>query len=308
MNVAEAYIKFKGQLVILISGLSGSGITTLGKSISRDFKIPLINTKEFCKKDYNEKIVLQSNNREITNWYSDDIYDWEGINKKYTETVKSKKCVVLVGTVLPDDKLSSSITPDMHLHIKLTKQNILKKREKYNVKHNIKPDVDEHLIFNTLEYPYYLDTLKKTKISKFINANELVELEQKKYDDKIYDEAFDYIIFQITKYLNSPEKGVAPPIAHKAEKSVDKITEKPVVDTVKTEEETEETEETEEAEETEETEEAEEEEELSSLSEDFNLSTSSVHDSTPWIWRPIGPRGVSYRAPDIDSYRDKTVT
>ena len=34
MNIVEAYIKFKGQLLIFVSGLSGCGKSTIGKKIA----------------------------------------------------------------------------------------------------------------------------------------------------------------------------------------------------------------------------------------------------------------------------------
>ena len=37
VNVVEAYIKLNSQLIILISGFSGSGKTLLAKNIEKDF-------------------------------------------------------------------------------------------------------------------------------------------------------------------------------------------------------------------------------------------------------------------------------
>src|ERR1700744_4276816 len=125
MNVIEAYIKFKGQLVILVSGLSGSGISVLAKNISRDFEIPLIHTKDYCKKDYNVTAKIR-NDVEIINWDTDDVYDWEKLNNKIKEVLELqgkenelKKGIVVVGTVFPNGKINIPI--DYHLHIKLSK-------------------------------------------------------------------------------------------------------------------------------------------------------------------------------------------
>ena len=50
MNYIEAYIKFKGQLVVFISGLSGCGKTKISKKISNSFKIKLIDQNKYYKK------------------------------------------------------------------------------------------------------------------------------------------------------------------------------------------------------------------------------------------------------------------
>lgn len=50
MNVVEAYIKFRGQLVVLVSGLSGSGKTEIARNIERDFKLKFINLNDYYKK------------------------------------------------------------------------------------------------------------------------------------------------------------------------------------------------------------------------------------------------------------------
>jgi uridine kinase len=42
MNVAEVYNKYNTQLIIIISGLSGSGKTELANNISKLFKIKMI--------------------------------------------------------------------------------------------------------------------------------------------------------------------------------------------------------------------------------------------------------------------------
>ena len=58
MNIIEAYIKFNSQLIILISGFSGSGKTLLGRNIQRDFKLQFINLNDYYKENYNNIHLL----------------------------------------------------------------------------------------------------------------------------------------------------------------------------------------------------------------------------------------------------------
>jgi hypothetical protein len=204
MNVIEAYIKFKGQLIILVSGMSGSGISVLGGNISRDFKIPFIDIKKLCHTESKVKAKLP-NQEEIDSWDHDGIYDWDKLN----EEMKDKKSAVIAGTIFPKDKLK--FKPDFHIHIKLSKQNILKRREQYTETHKTEfcgsdkyHDKDMmHMIFNNVSFPYYLDVMQRSEITKYINANNYIEFDKDKYNDKIYDDAFDYLIAQITKYLDN---------------------------------------------------------------------------------------------------------
>lgn len=206
MNIVEAYIKLKKQLIILISGISGTGKTKLAKNISNLFKLKFINLNQYCNKDYNATIKLGSG-IEVINWYSDDIYDWDKFNEDVNKNYSSG--IVIAGVAFPKDKIK--FTPDFHLQIKLSKQNLIKRRDEYLDEHNedcqeIGRNIDksiENIIFNQLTFPYYLDVTSRSIITKFINANEYSELNNLEYDEKLYDEAFDYLIKQIERILYS---------------------------------------------------------------------------------------------------------
>ena len=51
MNIVEKYAEINGGILILISGLSGTGKTKLAKNIARDFKIDIINENKYCDKN-----------------------------------------------------------------------------------------------------------------------------------------------------------------------------------------------------------------------------------------------------------------
>lgn len=201
MNIIEAYIKFKHKLIIIISGMSGSGKTKLAKNISKLFKLNLINLNNYCNKNYNVMGKLP-NGKNVINWDSDNIYNWD----KFNEDVKNiySQGVIITGISFTKEKIK--FNPDFHIHIKLSKQNLFNKRKDYIEEHmeecknesRITDSNLELIIFNTFTYPYYLYIMNNSNITKYINAN---NLNDNNYDDKLYDETFDYLINQIEKKL-----------------------------------------------------------------------------------------------------------
>jgi cytidylate kinase len=194
-NIVDVYKENNEQLIILISGLSGSGKSSLGENISRDFKIELLNTNKFYIKDYNEKYQLP-NGKEVINYDQDNAFDWDSMNNEINK--KKKDGIVVIGSVFPTDKLN--FKPDFHVHLKISKQLLKDNRMKYIEKHQEKNfDTEtETLRINILTYPYYLNTLKRMKMDKFIDVTELNE-------DEIYDIVFDSIINYIKNNVYDPK-------------------------------------------------------------------------------------------------------
>lgn len=202
MNIVEAYIKFNKRLIILISGLSGSNKTQLAQYIHEDFKITMVNIEKFCKKDFN-KLVKVNNNVTINDWDDIESYDWDSINKIVDK--HSSNGVIVVGQYLPQSKLK--FTPDYHIHIKISKQDLINHRIKF-IKENptkckelfqyINTPIF-HTIINKITYPHYLEYLNDSKIDKFINAKDLTFYH-------IYDQATDYIFNKIGIFLNNYRK------------------------------------------------------------------------------------------------------
>jgi hypothetical protein len=99
---------------------------------------------------------------------------------------------------------------DFHIHIKLSKQNILKRRLEF-IKENEQQckelgrnveKKNELFVFNQYTFPYYLDTRdNKSTINYYINANNYVDTKEQ-YDDKVYDDAFDYLMNSIQRFMD----------------------------------------------------------------------------------------------------------
>jgi adenylate kinase family enzyme len=203
MNVLEAYIKYKKQFIILVSGFSGSGKTLLAKNIERDFKVKYINLNNYYKEDYNVTMEMKTEEGSVNvvDWDNPDAIDWDKFNKDVEELIEKKEGVVISGFGFYDDKIK--FKPDMHIHIKISKDKLLENRHKFleeNEGHKLNELKDTKLelqILNRMSYPHYIKSIAGTgngKIHKFINASEMD-------NDKIYDSSFEYIIDRIEKFL-----------------------------------------------------------------------------------------------------------
>lgn len=193
MNVVDAYLKKKLQLIILISGFSGSGKTLLARQIERDFKLKFINLNLYLKEDYS-KTVEVTESLKLIDWDSPDAVDWEKFNKDINEN--KDKGVVVSGFGFLADKLE--FKPDFHIHLKISKEQLMKNRKEFleenkdNKLNEISDEKIQLLILNKISYPHYLKYLDGLKIDKFLLSTE-------KTPDTIYDETFDYLIGEIEK-------------------------------------------------------------------------------------------------------------
>lgn len=199
MNIIEAYIKFKKQLLIFISGLPGCGKLSLAKNIAKDFNLKLIDQTDYYKQDYDEKSTLPDGTF-VINWYSDNAIDWDKLNDDIEKFKKDG--LIVVGISLLEDKIKSTV--DFHMHLNISKQVCMEKRkefleknkdkDKYHQEYKLIGTPLEKVIMNQFIYQYYLDSTKKSKINKFINITEM-------NDFQVYDDAFNKIIAFITEYL-----------------------------------------------------------------------------------------------------------
>ena len=193
VNIIEKYIQNKNQLIILISGFSGSGKTLLAKNIERDFKISFLNLNDFYKKDY-INIVDLGNDIKVNDWDNPESIDWKSFNSK----VKELKTVVVSGFGFPNDRIE--FKPDFHIYLRISKQKLIENRHNFleenkdNPLNEIKDNRTELLILNNLSYKHYMEIKEKSTYTLNTDVTE-------KTPDTTYDEIFDYLIKQIEKSI-----------------------------------------------------------------------------------------------------------
>lgn len=210
MNIVDAYIKFNSQLIILISGFSGSGKTVLARNIQRDFKLSFLNLNDFYREDYNEMVDL-GNNIKVIDWDNPDSIDWNKFNTKVN--LDKSKGIVISGFGFPRDKID--FKPDFHIRIDVPKPLLLDLRHKYleenkdNKLNEFKNTETEKLILNKLSYGHYLKIKENSEYTYVYNLYGLSEEESVNLDkitEKTYDVIFDYVIKEIEKNVYKPRK------------------------------------------------------------------------------------------------------
>ena len=201
ITVIDAYIKFNKQLLVFISGLSpGSGKSSLAKKLSQDFNIKLIDQSNYYIKNYSDKKELPGG-KKFVNWDSDNSIDWISFNQDIEENMSTG--LIISGFALVTDKIN--YTPDVHIHLSVSKKNNIERRTSFLQKHKYKDkysELDENtvkLIMNQFSYPYYLDTVKRSTINKFLNTNKLNK-------NDLYNMTFDIIMEFVFKFLYKDRK------------------------------------------------------------------------------------------------------
>ena len=210
MNIVDAYIKFNSQLIILISGFSGSGKTVLARNIQRDFKLSFLNLNDFYREDYNEMVDL-GNDIKVIDWDNPESIDWNKFNMEVN--LNKSKGVVVSGFGFPKDKID--FKPDFHIRIDVPKPLLLDLRHKYleenkdNKLNEFKNTETEKLILNKLSYNHYLKIKENSEYTYTYNLYGLSEEESVNLDkitEKTYDVIFDYVIKEIEKNVYKPRK------------------------------------------------------------------------------------------------------
>jgi uridine kinase len=202
MNIVEAFIKFNAQLIILISGFSGSGKTLLARKIQKDFKLEFVNLNDFYKEDYDKTVDL-GHDVKVIDWDDPESIDWDKFNDKIN-SVKNKG-VVCSGFGFPNDKLK--FEPNYHIRIDLPKTKLIEMRHKYleensdNKLNDIKDTRAELLILNKLSYQHYEKIKANSTYTMKYSLFSEEDLDLDKIPDKTYDDIFNYLIKEIEKNL-----------------------------------------------------------------------------------------------------------
>lgn len=205
MNVVEAYISFKKQLIIIISGLTGCGKTSVAKRLAKNFKINYIDQNNYYIKDFKNPITMPGDT-EINNIYTDDAIDWS----KFNDDVNSKKSTGIIINAFTTTNIT--FEPDIHIHLSISKQKCIENRHKYLTKNKNKYQKEfeeinsqtEKWKFNHLTYPYYLETRKNMDIQNMINVTEQDEAET---FNEVWDLIINDYIMPYTKKFTTQNNG-----------------------------------------------------------------------------------------------------
>jgi hypothetical protein len=221
MNIVEAYIKFKHQLIIMFSGLPGTGFQKLAKEFSRDLNIPSKDLNDFMKKDFEENITLPSG-KIFETTFVPNAYDWDEVNQYIAK--KKGTGVILYGYFFPISSLTEAL--DFHIHLTLPKQEAMKKYLEYTKYNSVgkliepakKPEYtkettsefnfdtsDTEIVDESIDEESKMMEETTDKITELDTETEKVK--DKKYDSMVFNQAVYPIyleqqkLMQITRFI-----------------------------------------------------------------------------------------------------------
>lgn len=186
-NILEEYLyRNNNEIIIIVSGLSGTQRSSLSKLISNDLSIELINIDKFCDEKKAKKIDF--NGKLVNNWDDNDLIDYEEVKKAIE---KSKNKCVITGNYI----FSDIIKTDLHFHIKIDKEKLYENRKRY-LEENKNDCKEEYEIINDLKgflnkttWNNYFISLPKMSINYYIPYNDDIQVMY----NKIFDDTMKYI-------------------------------------------------------------------------------------------------------------------
>lgn len=194
MNLLEEYILRKKNIIILISGLSGTKRSIIAKEIERDFKLlKLISLDDYC--DVNKVKTVDFFDNKVNDWDNIEVYDWEKFNKD----IDKKKNYIIYGDIFPKDKLN--FEPNFHIHITISKEKLIEKRREY-IENNPEKCKDMlniidklNTFINQITYSHYIKNRNNSKIDLWLKSEENTQ-------EQMGDQIFEFIINKMTQFLN----------------------------------------------------------------------------------------------------------
>jgi uridine kinase len=204
MNIIQEYLKRYKKCIIAISGLAGTGKSIVARLLNdalqkNNLSFKLINVDQYTVPDRKIETKI-TDDITINDSENVEMFDWKRINKDISDN--SSSGVIIYGGMIPNEKMNKGNKIDVHIYIKIAKQNLINRRKKYLEKKNVKYEEEkEKLIINKLIYPRYIKYTEKegANINKFVNANNFLSENDELDVEKMTDELFTFLMDFINK-------------------------------------------------------------------------------------------------------------
>lgn len=154
------------NMLYLISGLSGTGKTTLGRYAANLLGAQFIDQDTFYRKE--KPLVVLSNGIRTRNWDCIEAIDWEKMETEVLNALE-QSYVVLVGFALREENLSrlSSWKTKEHIELIYGDQELARCKAARATAKTIDPLKDHHIV-EELVFPFYLETRTKSKYDRTV--------------------------------------------------------------------------------------------------------------------------------------------
>lgn len=166
-SLFQQYKNKYGNLLILISGASGAGKSHWAKRLSKVLGLKYIEQDDFYRSPLLMPNFTYSNGQSMPNWDCLDAIDI----KKQNETINKHIAngVIFSGFACRESVFEHKV--NFHLHLKISPETCIARRQEQHKD----PSEMGAMIVKELVYPFYLETLKLSKINVIIDANEKTE-------------------------------------------------------------------------------------------------------------------------------------
>lgn len=179
--LVQKYLEINGQLLICISGMSGSGKSYIAEQLSNLLNIKHIDQDTFYIHPSKMPKVRLSDGKSYTNWDSEDSINLKLMNNEIDKYIK--KGIIFSGFSCRNGWFDHSI--NVQIHLEITKETSYQRRYEQgkNQKHGA-------IIVNEMVYPFYLETLEQSKIDYTIDTNTK--------SSTTLDRVIEYLIYKLT--------------------------------------------------------------------------------------------------------------
>lgn len=172
------YIKENDQIIILISGLSGTDKKQISMDLANYFDLMYINHTNYLNKDYDSHITL-SNNHIVESNDDDNYIDWNKFNEEIN--LHKSKGIIVSGPVFPTELLK--FKTDLHINLFISKQSLKDNVQEFIEKHpNLNLNIEDELLkINTITYKYFVNSISRSlysivyDVSKYDNLHEIIK-------------------------------------------------------------------------------------------------------------------------------------
>ena len=178
--MSTIYTGVDEPVLIFISGISGVGKSTISKELAKELNFIHVNQDNYYLKD--KPFVTLSNGLKAKNWDTEQAVNFDKLNSDLEMYIKQGKKTIVEGFCLRDDLIN--VKPNIHIHLSyipiVTGDELIEIFNQYKEvivsriiksRAQAKPGIkNDEIVVKELVWPFYMETLNKSKINYIIET------------------------------------------------------------------------------------------------------------------------------------------